>query len=63
VIEVDGLRYEVGPDALLAQETSPSQNMDDDFALTPEYLALVRGALRREGRDLHPLIASRSARI
>jgi plasmid segregation protein ParM len=45
VMEVDGLRYEVGPDARLAQEAFRSQNMDDDFAATPEYIALVRGAL------------------
>jgi len=45
LVAVNGLTYEVGPDALLAQGTEPSHNMDDDYCLSDEYLALVRGAL------------------
>jgi plasmid segregation protein ParM len=44
-IEADGLRFEVGPDAALAQGTFVGRNLDDDYCLTPAYLALVRGAL------------------
>lgn len=44
-LEIDGVRYEVGPDAALAQGAFSARNMDDDFCMTAEYLALVRGAL------------------
>ena len=43
LIDIDGLTYEVGPDTSLAP--APAHNMDDDYCLTDEYLALVRGAL------------------
>jgi len=46
-ITVEGIDYEVGPDALLAEKPIPTQTLGDDFCLTPEYLALVRGALHR----------------
>jgi plasmid segregation protein ParM len=45
LVDVNGLTYEVGPDALLAQGGEPSHIMDDDYCLSDEYLALVRGAL------------------
>jgi plasmid segregation protein ParM len=45
LIEVNGLPYEVGPDTLLVRKAAPARNMDDDYCLTDEYLALVRGAL------------------
>jgi len=45
VVDVDGITYEVGPDASLAGTTVPAHNMDDDYCLSDEYLALVRGAL------------------
>ncbi len=45
IVTVEGIEYEVGPDALLAQKPTPTQIMGSDFCLTPEYLALVRGAL------------------
>ena len=44
-LEVDGEPYEVGPEVHLAEATFTARNMDDDFALTAEYLALARGAL------------------
>ncbi|HTR24391.1 MAG TPA: PRTRC system protein D [Terriglobales bacterium] len=46
-ITVEGVDYEVGPDALLAEKPTPTQTMGNDFCLSPEYLALVRGALQR----------------
>jgi len=45
IVEVDDLAYEVGPDARLAEKVMPAHHLDDGFALSPEYLALVRGAL------------------
>jgi plasmid segregation protein ParM len=45
LVDVDGITYEVGPDALLAANVAPAHNMDDDYCLSDEYLALVRGAL------------------
>lgn len=44
-IEVDGVAYEVGPDAALAVGAYVGRNLDDDFCLSPAYLALLRGAL------------------
>jgi plasmid segregation protein ParM len=44
-VDIDGIRYEVGPDVGLARGAFAARNMDDDFCTTPEYLALVRGAL------------------
>jgi plasmid segregation protein ParM len=44
-VEVDGLSYEVGPDAALAQGAFVGRNMDDDYCTSPQYLALTRGAL------------------
>ncbi len=44
-IEVSGTHYEVGPDANLAAGSLKIHNMDDDYCLTNEYLALARGAL------------------
>lgn len=46
MIPVGKLQYEVGPEAGLAQSTFAVRNLDDSYALTDEYLALVRGALR-----------------
>jgi plasmid segregation protein ParM len=43
LIDVNGLSYEVGPDTALAP--APAHHMDDDYSLSDEYLALVRGAL------------------
>lgn len=45
IVEADGIAYEVGPDARLAEKVMPAHNLDDRFALSSEYLALVRGAL------------------
>jgi plasmid segregation protein ParM len=48
-VPVDGFSYEVGPEADMVQETYQSMPLDDSYAETPEYLALVRGALRLMG--------------
>ena len=45
-IAVDDLVFEIGPDAALVQEAFQAIPLDDSYAATPEYLALVRGALR-----------------
>lgn len=45
IVEVDGNRYEVGPDVELALRTHSSRVLHRDFVDTPEYLALLRGAL------------------
>lgn len=45
-VPVGSLEYEVGPDVLLAQGVCEIRNLDDDYALSDDYLALVRGALR-----------------
>jgi plasmid segregation protein ParM len=45
VVEVDGNPYEVGPDVELALRTHTARVLHRDFVGTPEYLALLRGAL------------------
>jgi plasmid segregation protein ParM len=40
-----GLTYEIGPDAGLADDVFSTRNMDNDYLLSPEYLALARGAM------------------
>jgi Actin like proteins N terminal domain len=59
IVEADGLRYEVGPDALLAEKPNAIQSVDNDYWASPEYLALVRGgAIAKSG--VHGLIRRRS---
>lgn len=50
-IAIDELTYEVGPEAGLAQGSVVVRNMADDYCTTPEYLALVRGALHYMGLE------------
>ena len=45
IVEADGLKYEVGPDAALAEKAAAIQRLDNDYCTSAEYLALVRGAL------------------
>lgn len=45
VIEIGGVRYEVGKDARLAQDASYGRILDPAYSLTDTYLALVRGAI------------------
>jgi plasmid segregation protein ParM len=44
-IPIDGLFYEVGPEVALAADTFRATQMHDGYISTPEYLALLRGAL------------------
>lgn len=45
-IPVGALYYEVGPDVMLAADTFRASQLHDDYIDSPEYLALLRGALR-----------------
>lgn len=45
IVAVDGNHYEVGPDVELALRTHSARVLHRDFIDTPEYLALLRGAL------------------
>jgi plasmid segregation protein ParM len=51
VIDIDRVRYEVGPDVGFIQRAFTVRNMDDDYVTTPAYLALLRGALSFMKRD------------
>ena len=44
-VEVNGVLYEVGRDARLAQDPSYGRTLDADFSMTDAYMALVRGAI------------------
>lgn len=44
-VEVNGLNYEVGPEAGLARREFQVQNLDNDYVDSDEYMALVFGAL------------------
>lgn len=45
IVDVDGVSYEVGPDAMLGMASNASRTLNLDFAKTPTYMALVRGAM------------------
>lgn len=49
IVEVNGVRYEVGRDAKLAQDASYGRTLDADFSMTDAYMALVRGAISYMG--------------
>ena len=51
VVDVNGVKYEVGKDARIAQDASYSRNLDPAFSMTDSYLALVRGALFYMGKS------------
>jgi plasmid segregation protein ParM len=44
-VPIDGLFYEVGPDVSLAAESFRATQLHDRYTETPEYAALLRGAL------------------
>lgn len=48
-VEVNGVLYEVGRDARLAQDPSYGRTLDADFSMTDAYMALVRGAIAYMG--------------
>ena len=44
-VEVEGVRYVVGPDAMLAASGRQTRSIEDLFFDSPQYLALYQGAL------------------
>lgn len=44
-VPIDGLFYEVGPEVNLAAESFRATQLHDGYTATPEYAALLRGAL------------------
>ena len=44
-IEIEGIQYEVGPGARLGLKAHHTRILHGDYVNTPEYLALLRGAL------------------
>lgn len=48
-VEVNGVSYEVGRDARLAQDASYGRVLDSKYSLSDVYLALVRGAISYMG--------------
>src|SRR5581483_8540103 len=44
-VPIDGLFYEVGPEVHLAADTFRATQLHDRYTETPEYIALLRGAL------------------
>ncbi|MEK7413102.1 MAG: PRTRC system protein D [Planctomycetota bacterium] len=56
-VEVEGVRYEVGPGARLGLKAHNVRILHGDFSDTPEYLALLRGALSLMGvSEIHLLV-------
>jgi len=51
VVEVNGVRFEVGTDAMLAKDASYGRTLDEAYCSTDAYLALVRGAIYYMGVD------------
>lgn len=49
LVEVNGVRYEVGKDAHLAQDASYARTLDADYAMSDAYTALVRCAMAYMG--------------
>lgn len=45
VVEVGNLKFEVGPDSMLAMTTNVGRTMDIDFPLSDQYMALSLGAM------------------
>ena len=62
-IPINGLFYEVGPEVELAADTFRATQMHDRYTETPEYMALLRGALAlADVVNLHRLRSADSAR-
>lgn len=56
-VEVNGVRYEVGKDANLAQDATHGRVLDLSYPTTDPYLALVRGAIYYMGvPEIHLLV-------
>lgn len=50
VVDVEGVKYEVGKDARLAQDASHGRVLDPAYSMTDAHLALIRGALYYMGQ-------------
>ncbi len=55
-VPIDGLFYEVGPEVNLAADTFRATQMHDRYTETPEYRALLRGALNQMRVDAIDLL-------
>jgi plasmid segregation protein ParM len=55
-VPLDGLFYEVGPEVSLAADTFRATQMHDHYIETPEYAALLRGALNLMKVDVIDLL-------
>ncbi len=51
VVEVEGVKYEVGKDARLAQDASHGRVLDPDYSMTAAHMALIRGAFYYMGQS------------
>lgn len=45
IVDVDGAKYEVGPDSRIASGTRSKRVLHDDYINQPQYMALTKGAL------------------
>lgn len=50
VVEVDGVKFEVGKDSRLAQDATHGRVLDPDYCMTDAHMALIRGALYYMGQ-------------
>ena len=51
VVAVEGVHYEVGKDAKLAQDATHGRVLDPDYSMTDAHMALIRGALYYMGQQ------------
>ena len=50
VVDVQGVKYEVGKDARLAQDATHGRVLDPDYSMTNTHMALIKGALYYMGQ-------------
>ena len=50
VVDVEGVKYEVGEDARLAQDATHGRVLDPDYSMTAAHMALMKGALYYMGQ-------------
>lgn len=56
VVDVDGVKYEVGKDANLAQDSTHGRVLDPDYSMSDPHMALIRGALYYMGQPTIDLL-------
>lgn len=56
VVDVDGVKYEVGKDAKLAQDSSHGRILDPEYSMSDPHMALIRGALYYMGQPTIDLL-------